>query len=326
MDLAAAARSINHTAYGYISSWALLTASELQLFDLLPATASELSDKFPDADLVDTWMHVLAGAGIVEQDQQGRWSQSPEMARMLVGDQSYSGYLGGQVLQQLAPRLTLGVTGENVLRNVLRDPDIRTGYEGWFSDAEEARTYQQSQFAGSLGPAKAIAAALPNVAGRVLDIGGGWGAIARAVAKQHDVDVDVVDFATVIDVAPDAGPNVHFIEGNALDATSWPTHPDGETYDGAVFSYLFSSIPGDEHELLLESVANTDVRWIAIHDFMVGSGTHASAWSLQHAVFVPGHRSRTADEIRAMLGDVGFAMSDARPLIDEMTTLVVATR
>ena len=148
--MATAAQTINATGYGYISSWALLTACELRLFDRLPARAEELVDEYPDADLVDTWLHVLADVELVEQVD-GVWQQPEAMSRLLVGDDSYADYLGGQVLQQMTPRLTLGHTGENLLAQVLTDPEGRAGYEGWFADADEANAYQASQYAGSLG-------------------------------------------------------------------------------------------------------------------------------------------------------------------------------
>lgn len=327
MDLATAARKINDTGYGYIASWALLTACEQRLFDRLPAAAEELSETYPDPGLVDTWLHVLAEEGFVEQVH-GVWQLHDSMERLLVGDDSYADYLGGQILQQMTPRLTMGNAGKNVLAEVLIDPDQRAGYEGWFSDADEAEAYQASQYAGSLGPAKAIASSLPEPDGRVLDLGGGWGAIARSIVKQHDVDVDVVDLDMVVDSAPPVGDRVSFIAGSALDPTTWPTDADTESarYDGAVLSYLFSSIPGDTHESLLDALADRDVRWIAIHDFMVGTGAHAAAWSLQHAVFVPDHRSRSVDELSTMLSDRGFEVEGASPIVDEMTTLVVGHR
>lgn len=324
MDLADAAQTINATGYGYISSWALLTACEQRVFDRLPARADQLGDEYPDPDLVDTWMHVLAEADLVEQVD-GVWQQDESMARLLVGDNSYADYLGGQVLQQMTPRLTLGPTGDNVLADVLAEPDQRAGYEGWFADADEANAYQASQYAGSLGPAKAIATALPDPDGTVLDLGGGWGAIARSIVKHHDVDVDVVDLDAVVSSAPPVDDRVSFIAGNALDPATWPQGDDAD-YDGAVLSYLFSSIPGDTHEPLLDALTERDVRWIAVHDFMVGSGAHAAAWSLQHAVFVPGHRSRSADEISDMLEERGFSPEPASSVVDEMTTLVVASR
>jgi hypothetical protein len=168
MDLASAAHTINATAYSYISSWALLTAAEQRLFDRLPARTSDLVDISPDGDLVDTMLHTLAAAGLVETDGE-QWALTDEMTMLLTGEDSYADYLGGQILQQMAPRLTLGRTGQNVLAQVLADPGSRRGYEGWFADADEARSYQSSQYAGSLGPAKAIAASLPDPAGRVLD-------------------------------------------------------------------------------------------------------------------------------------------------------------
>ncbi len=325
MDLATAARKINDTGYGYIASWALLTACEQRLFDRLPAAAEELCDTYPDPGLVDTWLHVLAEEGLVEQID-GVWHLADSMERLLVGDNSYADYLGGQVLQQMTPRLTLGLAGENVLAEVLTDPDRRTGYEGWFADAEEAQAYQASQYAGSLGPAKAIATSLTDPDDRVLDLGGGWGAIARSIVKHHDVDVDVVDLDVVIESAPPVDDRVSFVAGSALDPTSWPTDTDGVRYDGTVLSYLFSSIPGDTHEALLDALTERDMRWIAIHDFMVGGGSHAAAWSLQHAVFVPKHRSRSVDEVSSMLADRGFEVDAASSVIDEMTTLVVGHR
>lgn len=321
MSLNEAARTINDTAYGYISSWALLTAAEVGLFDLLPARSADLVDVFPDVDLVETWMLTLADAGMV-LDQAGVWAQSDDMATLLVGADSYSGYLGRQVMQQMTPRLTLGLTGQNVLASVLRDPTSRRGYEGWFSDPDEAVAYQASQHAGSIGPAKALARALPQTAGPVLDLGGGWGAIAQAVARRHDTTVDVVDFATVVASAPREDDRVTFLEGSALDPATWP---DGE-YEGVVLSYLFSSIPGDEHAPLLAALADRGVQWIAVHDFMAGTGRWAAAWSLQHAVFVPGHRSRSADAVSGLLDDAGFTAATSESLIDQMTTLVVGRR
>lgn len=156
----------------------------------------------------------------------------------------------------------------------------------------------------------------------MLDLGGGWGAIAQAVAKHRDVDVDVVDFETVISSAPVGSERVNFLDGNALDTATWPEGP----YDGVILSYLFSSIPGHAQESLLASLAKRGVRWIAIHDFMVGSGRWAAAWSLQHAVFVPEHRSRSEQEVAEMLDHIGFEVSASSPLIDEMTTLVIGLR
>ncbi|BAN02600.1 class I SAM-dependent methyltransferase [Ilumatobacter coccineus] len=327
MSLADAARTINATAYGYISSWALLTAAEQRVFDRLPAASSDLSDTYPDADLVDTWFHTLAASGLVEHESDGdTWSLTDDMAKLLSGDNSYADYLGGQIMQQMTPRLMSGSAEQNVLAQVLADPESRRGYEGWFADADEAHAYQSSQYAGSLGPAKALAAALPDPTGRVLDLGGGWGAIARAIAKRHGIDVDVVDFATVIDSAPPADSTVTFHDGNALDPSTWPTSTDSVRYDGAVLSYLFSSIPGSEHDRLLGALADRGVRWIAVHDFMVGGGTWAAAWSLQHAVFVPGHTSRSSDEVNAMLQRHGFTPVSTGPLVDEMTTLTVGVR
>ena len=321
MDVATAAQELNAIGYGYIGSWALLTACQERVFNRLPARLDELTDTYPDADLLSTWFQVLEGLDVVQVDGDV-WSQSDEMATLLVGDRSYANYLGGQIIDQMVPRLTLGPTGHNVLGSVLRDPAGRTGYEGWFADAAEAEAYQRSQYAGSLGPARTLASMIPNPQGRVFDLGGGWGAMARAIAKQYEVNVDVVDLEPVVSAAPPAHDLVHFRAGSALDASTWPTD---QSYDGAVLSYLFSSVPGDTHAPVLDGLVDQGVRWVAVHDFFLDSGVHAPSWSLQHAVFVPGHRSRTTTEIADLLAARGWTNVTVRPLVDEMTSLVVAT-
>ena len=322
MDIASAARSLNAIGYSYISSWALLTACQQQLFERLPGTVQDLAHFWPDTDLTTTWLRVLEQLEVVRETE-GVWAQEEAMQALLTGKDSYADYLGGQILQQMVPRLTLGTTGINLLGNALLDPTSRTGYEGWFADPEEALAYQRSQFAGSVGPSRAVSKRLPEPRGPVLDLGGGWGAMARAIAAQHNQPVDVVDFATVVESAPEAGDGIRFLAGDALDASTWPTEPD---YDGAVLSYLFSSIPGVQHLPLLKDLANRGLRWIAVHDFMLGGGIHAAPWSLQHAVFVPGHRSRSIDELSAMLNEAGFTGIESHRVVDEMTTMVVGQR
>ena len=55
------------------------------------------------------------------------------------------------------------------------------------TSAVEAEAYQRSQFAGSLDPARALAKRIPEPEGPVSDLGGGWGAMAQAIAERHKV-------------------------------------------------------------------------------------------------------------------------------------------
>ena len=316
MDIAAAAQELNNVAYGYISSWAVLTASKRRLFDRLPASPADLGDEYPDPALVDTWMRVLETADLVRREGDV-WHPTEAAQALLVGDDSYANYLGGQILDQLVPLLTSGAPS-NQLEDVLVNPGERSGYEGWFADAGEAEQYQASQYAGSLLPGRTMARML-EPQGRVLDLGGGWGAVARAVADRHEVSVDVVDLDPVVDAAPPASDAVVFEAGNALDPDTWPERE----YDGAILSYLFSSVPGELHQGVLDALADRGLRWTAIHDFMIDGGDLAPAWSLQHAVFVPGHVSRSVDDVSNMLAGAGFAQIDRSQVVAEMTTMVV---
>lgn len=322
MDVATAARTLNDVGYGYIGSWALLTACEEAVFERLPATTADLVAIYPDPDLVETWFRVLEGLDVlVEQD--GVWSMSEAMTTLLTGKDSYADYLGGQILQQMVPRLTLGTTGRNELAAALHDPDGRTGYEGWFADDQEATSYQRSQFAGSVGPARALARHIEDPEGPVVDLGGGWGAMANAIAGRYDVEVDVVDLEPVVGAAPRSDERVQFHPGSALDASTWPA---ARTYDGAVMSYLLSSVPGSAHGEVLDDLCEAEVRWVAVHDFFLDSGDYAPSWALQHAVFVPGHQSLTTGTIGEDLAARGWTQQTVRPLVDQMTSLVVATR
>ena len=233
---------------------------------------------------------------------------------------SYAEYLGGQIIDQMTPRLMLGRPGVNELARVLREPAERGGYEAWFADDQEARKYQASQFSGSVLPGRGIARAIEPT-GPVLDLGGGWGAVAAAIASRHDVEVDIVDLDPVVASAPPQA-GVRFLPGSALDPATWP---DGD-YDGVVLSYLLSSVPDEVHQPLLEQLFARRVRWIAVHDFMLGGGSLVAAWSLQHAVFVPGHVSRTIDDVASMLTTAGFTVISSVPLVDDMTTLTIAHR
>lgn len=207
---------------------------------------------------------------------------------------------------------------DNLLEQALVEPEQRQGYEGFFADAAEAEQYQASQFAGSLLPGRTMAKMI-EPEGRVLDLGGGWGAVARAVADRHGVPVDVVDLDPVVESAPEAAELVTFEPGSALDPDTWPER----SYDGAVLSYLLSSVPGECHQPVLEELGRRGMRWVAIHDFMIEGGELAPAWSLQHAVFVPGHTSRRVEDVAELLGSAGFAEVETASVVSDMTTMVI---
>ena len=110
-----ALRSVNSTAYGYISAWALLTACEQRLFDRLPASADELTDRYPDTDLTETWLRVLERHALVEE-RDGRWSTAESIAPLLVGDGRFP-----------LPVITFHLVGV-----LVRNPPSLPGlFEGW---------------------------------------------------------------------------------------------------------------------------------------------------------------------------------------------------
>ena len=248
------ADQISEIAFGFMGSKALFAALQSGVFTTLAdgsATAPDLAAKANmHPDRMTTLLTALAGLGLVTVEQ-GRFANSPAAAAFLVKGAKYDfgDYLRLQVGRQMYPLLD---QIEDVLAGALAE-DATTSYADWFADPAEARLYSESQHAGSLGPARQLARSLDlDGAQSMLDVGGGTGAFAITFCKaEPGLSATILDFPNVATLGRDyvqkagLGERIRYQEGNALES-DWP-----EGQDLVLMSYLFSGVPGEEHERLI---------------------------------------------------------------------------
>jgi len=329
------ADQISEIAFGFMGSKALFAALGAEVFTRLaegPLTAGELAEVTDlDAERAETLLTALAGMGLVTSEA-GRFANSPAAGSFLVKGAKYdfSDYLRLQVGQQmygLLDQIDDALTGS-------LPPEATASYAEWFSDPDEARLYSASQHAGSLGPARQLVKLVDlSRAESLLDVGGGTGAFAITLCQAFPrLSATIVDFPNVAALGRDyvqrAGleGRVRYVEGNALDA-EWP-----ESQDVILMSYLFSGVPGDAHDDLIDRAFRhlAPGGRLLIHDFVVhGDRTGpklAALWQLQHTAFTPRARSLDEDWLAATLARAGFEAVEVGPMIPEMTMLARATR
>jgi ubiquinone/menaquinone biosynthesis C-methylase UbiE len=330
------ADQISEIAFGFMGSKALFAALEHGVFTALdegPQDADGLAEATDlDADRAQTLLTALAGLGLVHPEATGRFANSPAAEAFLVKGAKYDfgDYLRLQVGRQmygLLDQIDEALTG--------RLPEEATAsYEEWFTDADEAKLYSQSQHAGSLGPARQLARRLDLSGARhMLDVGGGTGAFAITLCEANpDLTATIVDFPNVarlgLGYVERAGlsDRITYVEGDAL-KTDWPTGQDL-----ILMSYLFSGVPGGTHgRLIADAVARLNPGGrLLIHDFVVRADRTgpklAALWQLQHTAFTP--RAKSLDEawLATALNKAGLQQVTVDEMIPEMTMLATGVK
>lgn len=329
------AEEISEIAFGFMASKALFAALHADLFTQLaegPLDAATLAERTGlRVHAATTLLTALTTIGLLEHDGD-RWGNAPGAQAFLVrgATHDFGDYLRHQIDRQMYPlmaQLDAALLG-------VREDDMIDSYAKWMADADAARLYSTSQHAGSLGPARTPLRRVDlSSARRLLDVGGGTGAMSITAALAHgDLEATVIDFPNVValgrEYARDAGvaDRVHFVAGDALE-TEWP-----QGVDAVLFSYLFSSVPGDALAGLVQRAfdALAPGGRLLVHDFMVDddrSGPRLAAlWQLQHTAFNPEALSVTPAFVRSCMDDAGFEDAAVTGLIPGMTRLVHAVK
>src|SRR5262249_19510736 len=158
-------------------------------------------------------------------------------------------------------------------------------YARFMSDPRAAAEFSEAQHKGSLGPAALLARRL-DLAGRkrLLDVGGGSGALAIALGRRWpELTATILDFPQTVPVAQryvagaQLAGRISHLGGDALEV-AWPADQDV-----ILMSYLWSAVGGPGIEILVERAAHASAPGglVLIHDFMVdpASGHPAiAAW------------------------------------------------
>ena len=327
-------RQISRIAYGFFASKALFGALNLGLFGHLAAgkqTLASLSDATAVSEnRLATLLATLASVGLVERVANGGWSNAPAAARYLVpGEPAYFGdYYRFQIDRQLYPNmlaLDAGLAGDEAGL-------AHSSMGGMLADPAEAEAFSRAQHAGSLGPALLLAKTIDLTGAKtLLDVAGGTGAYSITLCRRHPaLRASVLDFPSVTAVATryinDAAlaDRIALISGNALE-TDWP--PD---QDVVLISYLLSAVGAADIPLLIGRARDALAPGgkIIVHDFMLDEDRagpfSAAGFFLSYLTLRTDPVSFTAADVRAWLGDAGFAGIDSGVMIPEITGYVIA--
>lgn len=336
MKLITEAEEISEIAFGFMASKALFAALHVGIFTKLSERAKTVPELAAEADApenrIQTLVTALSALGLISRDGDV-YENSPGAEAFLVEGAKYDfgDYLRLQIDRQMFPIMTgleAVVTGESSER-----PTIES-YADWFSDADEARLYSESQHAGSLGPGRTVARLIDfEGAETMMDVGGGTGAFAiRLCEANPNLKATVLDFPNVValgkEYVAEAGlsDRIEFVAGNALE-DDWP---DGQ--DIVLMSYLFNGVPGEAiPDLTRRAFASLNPGGhFLVHDFIVDddrSGpTLAALWQLQHLAFTPAAKSLTPTWLEGLMAGVGFTDIAAHTLIPGMTKLMHARK
>lgn len=330
---------IDGTAYAFMSSQALFSALEVELFDHIEANGGSASiGRLQEATGISAprlqiLITALTAMNSLNRSPEGLYSLSPNTKKFLVRSSRY--FYGDYLTMQM---------GRQFYKHMQALPQImKTGngptYEKWFSNPDEADTYTKAQHNGSLATAAALCKKLDFSAMKsLLDVGGGSGAFSIVICRKHpQMIAKVMDLPEVCNTgekfleqeSEDVSRRIQFIRGSCLD--EWPTDV-GEAHDVALISYVSESIPHDAIPTLYKT-AFSKLRpggLLIVHSFMVDDSLDgpplAALWQLQHVTVNANELGLHPANVCEMMTNAGFRDIRTSEMIRGMTKLITGQR
>jgi ubiquinone/menaquinone biosynthesis C-methylase UbiE len=301
---------------------AMLAGMELDLFTPLkdgPLTAEQLASKLGfNPGKVSTLLYALVISGLLTVED-GAFSNTPETDEYFVrGKAGYMGesykiwYSNLQASLQTAKTIRTGVPQAKYDWTNMTEGELKALYEGMSSGDDAFAAWLSSQYDFSR-------------CRRLLDAGGGSGALAIAMTKIHPhINATVVDFPEVTPITEqfvmdaDASDKVKVVSANLT------CDPIPGMYDVVILSSVIQTISAEEARLVINNVGKVTNPGGMLYIFGGGmlensrlSPKTAVEWNLVFINTYDDGQSFTKKEHREWLEEAGF--EDINFKLDEFT-------
>jgi SAM-dependent methyltransferase len=323
--------AVSSVAYGFMGSQALFAALEVGLFTELasgPATLADLARRLgSDPRPLLALLEACVATDLLGRDGD-RYRNSAAAGRYLV--RHARGYMGDYYLRQIAATLYAQVPAA---RAVVRGAAAGGTYAGFFDDPVRTEEFIRGQHAGSSGPAYLLAKTHDvSRFTRLLDLGGGSGAFAIEMARQHSLTAVVVDHPAVVSVARKIVAEAGLADRVRCAAGDVVTGPWPEGADLILLSYVVSSYgPPVLRDLVARAHAHLPPGGgLVIHDFALHGDRpgprNAALWYFANLAISASTHPHTVGEITRAMSDAGFVDVTARPHVPDITFAVSGRR
>lgn len=330
---------IDGTAYAFMSSQALFSALEVDLFDHIAKKggAANIEDLKQatgiSAPRLQILVTALASMNALKRSPEGSYSLSANTERFLV--RSSKDFYGDYLRLQM---------GQQFYRHMQALPQImKTGkgptYEKLFADPAEADTYTKAQHNGSLATAGSLCKRVDFSGMKsMLDIGGGSGAFSIVICRKNpELTSRILEFPEVCNTGEkfvseepaDVAERIKYIRGSCLN--EWPEDL-GEKHDVALISYVSESVPHDAIPMMYER-AFARLRpggLLIVHSFMVDDTLDGpllgALWSLQHVAVNANGLGLHPANVGDLMKKAGFENIKNQDMIRKMTKLVIGQK
>jgi hypothetical protein len=320
-------------ACGYFLSQALFVAVKLGIADLLadgPKSSLELARSagaHPDA--LHRILRTLAGRGVFAQGEDGRFALT-SLAEPLRSDapdslRGYFALLGSDWYWRAWGELLHSArTGEPAFEHVFKQSLF-----GYFDVQPEAgKVFSDAMTSRSAAEDGAIASAIDlSGTNMVVDVGGGQGALLKAVLEAHpQVRGILFDLPNVVEMArprfggTEAAGRCEFVAGDFLS-------PIPVRGDVVLMKRIIHDWDDERARAILgncRSVLAAGGRLVLVERLLTAGNDYSMAklMDLQMMVMTPRGRERSEAEYEALLASAGFKQTDVIPTVAGMNLIV----
>lgn len=312
MNQEAGIQQIGDLLMKYRAARALMTAAELGIFDTLaeaPRSAEDVAvEVHADPRRTEILLDALVAAGLLRKES-ARYANTPTGQQHLLTNSRDSLISNLRYQEKLAPAWA-------DLPQIVRTGRPHSGLGDLLAaDPDFAEHYIRGMSEISRHPARELVSQLDlSRARRALDVGGGPGAYALALAEAApELQVDLLDLAPTLKVARDwlaqapAADRITLREGDYLRTDNY-----GEGYDLVLLSHVTHDEGERENQQMFQHAhaALQPGGVLVVHDFMVDTDrvapTFGALFSLHLCTYTAKGRTYSADEYRSWMQAAGF--------------------